>query len=45
MHYNAAIGAGDHSHRMENTSPMSSNISSFYLERIEELLPEKKLVT
>lgn len=25
-------------------SPMSSNISSFYLDRIEELLPEKKLI-
>lgn len=26
-------------------SPISSNISSFYFDRIDELLPEKKLVT
>jgi hypothetical protein len=26
-------------------SPMSSYISGFYLDRIDELLPEKKLVT
>ena len=25
-------------------SPMSSNVSSFYFDRIEELLPEKKLI-
>ena len=29
----------------EDMSPISSNISSFYLDRIDELLPEKKLVT
>lgn len=25
-------------------SPMSSNVSNFYLDRIEELIPEKKLI-
>lgn len=27
-----------------DVSPMSSNVSSFYLDRIEELLPEKKMI-
>lgn len=31
--------------RYESHSPMSSNVSSFYYDRIEEFLPEKILVT
>lgn len=29
---------------VSDLSPMSSNVSSFYLDRIDELLPEKKLI-
>ena len=35
----------DHHPKEMGMSPLSSNVSSFYLDRIEELLPEKKLVT
>jgi hypothetical protein len=30
--------------RYEATSPLSSNVGSFYYDRLEEFLPEKKLV-
>ena len=36
--------SSDHGGNAADYSPMSSNVSSFYYDRIEELLPEKKLI-
>lgn len=40
----AYMDRSDTTSRYEATSPMSSNVGSFYYDRLEEFLPEKKLI-
>jgi hypothetical protein len=40
----AGLNRSGYSDTRTDASPISSNVSSFYYDRIEELLPEKKLI-